>query len=85
MEPSSDTVYPPLKLRANAPENRQISPKGTFIFQPLIFRGKLLVSGRVMGWFLILGGMILNGLLNHRTSHLYHIHTYIVTVETVKV
>ena len=36
----------PLKLTAKAPENRP-SKKETIVFQPSIFRGKLLVSGTV--------------------------------------
>ena len=32
---------------AKASENRPFGPKGKFIFQPLIFRDQLLVSGRV--------------------------------------
>ena len=35
--------HPSLKLTANAPENRVFSQKGTIVFQPLIFRGELLV------------------------------------------
>ena len=37
---------PSLKLTANAPENRP-SQQETIVFQPSIFRGELLVSGRV--------------------------------------
>ncbi len=41
-----------LKLTANAPENRP-SRKETIVFQPSIFRGELLVSGRVFVEYLI--------------------------------
>ncbi len=42
--------WPSLKRTANAPENRPFdAPKGkAWSFQPSIFRGKLLVSGRVV-------------------------------------
>ena len=39
-------MLPSLKLTANAPENQH--PRGIFIFQPSIFRGELLVSGRLV-------------------------------------
>ena len=39
-------VLPSLKLTANAPENRP-KPNRKVVFQPSIFRGELLVSGRV--------------------------------------
>ena len=43
-------VLPSLKLTANAPENRP-SQKETIVFQPSIFRGEMLVSGRVVTKF----------------------------------
>ena len=41
---------PSLKLTAKAPENRP-GPYRKAVFQPSIFRGELLVSGRVYNWY----------------------------------
>ena len=45
-ETSHVNVIPSLKLTAKAPENRP-GPNRKVVFQPSIFRGDLLVSGRV--------------------------------------
>ena len=47
MSSSWSFSIPSLKLTANAPENRP-KPNRKVVFQPSIFRGELLVSGRVL-------------------------------------
>ena len=42
-------LYPPKNLTYVAPENGPFTPKGSrIVFQPPIFRGKLLVLGRLI-------------------------------------
>ena len=55
---------PSLKLTANAPENKP-KPNRKVVFQPSIFRGELLVSGKVPqnGWFISENHLRINNLV----------------------